>query len=170
MSVPARQSVPVFYHGPTLGFRIPDPWFTAMNVATNTGFQCSCQGWFTINKGSAFFKTDYATAMPKEGADRHAKQVTVHAKSCEVQENQCSKFSRTGCTKQEAWWLIMSCYCQQSPSVKPLIACNHLDPHELHEGTTIQLFDTLHLLHATFCARERVCDRGNGITVKIQPP
>ena len=43
----------------TLGFKNPDPLFTAMKGATNNGFQCSCQGWFLINKGSVFFKTDY---------------------------------------------------------------------------------------------------------------
>ena len=32
-------------------FEIIDRLFTATNVATNTGFQCSCQDWLTVNNG-----------------------------------------------------------------------------------------------------------------------
>ena len=45
----------------TLVFKNPDSLFTAMNVPTNTGFQCSCQGWFTIKKGSVFFSCFFFT-------------------------------------------------------------------------------------------------------------
>ena len=40
-----------------------DHLFTATNVATNTGFQCSCQGSLTVNKRSVIFK--WTVAMCK---------------------------------------------------------------------------------------------------------
>ena len=40
---------------PIVQNKIIDCLFTAANVATNAGFQCSCQGWFTINTASVFF-------------------------------------------------------------------------------------------------------------------